>query len=108
MKPVWLSSLGSEKEVDLYIVTLGDEARSWGLSRLPFFRNRGISATMDYMGRSMKAQMKDANRENARYALIVGSNELKENRFTLRNMEESDEKQLTLEEIESILDKATA
>jgi histidyl-tRNA synthetase len=98
-------SLGTEKEVDLYIVTLGDEARSWGLSKLPFFRNRGISATMDYMGRSMKAQMKDANRENARFALIVGSNELKENRFTLRNMAESDEQQLTLDEIEAILIK---
>ena len=98
-------TLGSEKEVDLYIVTLGDEARTWGLSKLPFFRNRGISATMDYMGRSMKAQMKDANRENARFALIVGSNELKENRFTLRNMKESDEKQLSLEEIEIILSK---
>ena len=98
-------NLGSKKEVDLYIVTLGDEARSWGLSKLPFFRKRGISATMDYMGRSMKAQMKDANRENARFALIVGSNELKENRFTLRNMKESDEKQLSLEEIETILIK---
>jgi histidyl-tRNA synthetase len=33
---------------------------------------------MDYMGRSMKAQMKDANRENARFAIIVGDNELRE------------------------------
>ncbi|MEX0823031.1 MAG: histidine--tRNA ligase [Balneolaceae bacterium] len=92
--------LGSEKKVDVYIVTLGDAARKWGLKQLPVFRSKGLSATMDYMGRSMKAQMKDANRENARYTLIVGDNELKEEKFTLRNMAASDEKQLPFGEIE--------
>lgn len=91
--------LGTEKKVDVYIVTLGDEARKWGLSKLPELRNRNISATMDYMGRSMKAQMKDANRENAQYALIVGGNELSEGKFTLRNMKESEEESLSFEEV---------
>ncbi|WP_069129939.1 histidine--tRNA ligase [Rhodohalobacter halophilus] len=92
-------TLGTEKEVDVYVVTLGDEARKWGIKQLPVLRDKGLSATMDYMGRSMKAQMKDANRENARYTLIVGSNELQEGKFTLRNMRESEEVSLTLEEV---------
>lgn len=92
-------SLGDEKSVDVYIVTLGDTARKWGLSKLPELREHNISATMDYMGRSMKAQMKDANRENARFTLIVGENELNEGSFTLRNMKESDESSLTFEAI---------
>jgi len=91
--------LGTAKEVDVYVVTLGDEARKWGLKQLTLLRSNNLSATMDYMGRSMKAQMKDANRENARYTLIVGSNELKEGKFTLRNMKESEEQSLSLEEI---------
>lgn len=91
--------LGSQKEVDVYIVTLGDEARKWGLQKLPVLRENNLSATMDYKGRSMKAQMKDANRENARYAIIVGENELKENRFTFRDMKESDETLLPFDEI---------
>ncbi len=91
--------LGDEKKVDVYIVTLGDEARKWGVSKLPQLRDAGLSATMDYKGRSMKAQMKDANRENAKYALIVGGNELEEGKFTLRNMKESEEKSLSFEEI---------
>ena len=91
--------LGDEKKVDVYIVTLGDEARKWGVSKLPQLRDAGLSATMDYKGRSMKAQMKDANRENAEYALIVGGNELEEGKFTLRNMKESEEKSLSFEEI---------
>jgi histidyl-tRNA synthetase len=91
--------LGDEKSVDVYIVTLGDAARKWGLQQLPKLRDKGISATMDYMGRSMKAQMKDANRENARYAIIVGENELKEGKFTFRDMKESEESSLGFEEI---------
>jgi len=91
--------LGTAKEVDVYVVTLGDEARKWGLKQLPLLRSNNLSATMDYMGRSMKAQMKDANRENARYTLIVGGNELAEGKFTLRNMRESEEQSLSMEEI---------
>ncbi len=85
--------------MDVYIVTLGDEARKWGVTHLPKLRAKGISATMDYKGRSMKAQMKDANRENAHYTIIVGGNELEEGKFTLRNMKESDEESLSFDEI---------
>lgn len=91
--------LGSDKSVDVYIVTLGDAARKWGLSHLPAIRELGASATMDYKGRSMKAQMKDANRENARYAIIVGDHELESDKFTFRDMENSEEESLEFPEI---------
>ncbi len=91
--------LALPKKVDIYIVSLGDNARSWALTALPKFREAGISATMDYLGRSMRAQMKDANRENAVYSIIVGDNELEEGKFTFRNMHESEEESLSLDEI---------
>ena len=91
--------LAQPKSVDIYIVTIGDEARNWALSKLPLLRDTGISATMDYKDRSIKAQMKDADRENASYSIIVGGNELKEGKFTLRNMKESEEQSLSFEEI---------
>ncbi len=91
--------LAGPKQVDVYIVTLGEAARTWALKTLPRLRTKNLSATMDYMGRSMKAQMKDANRENARFAIIVGDNELREGRFTFRDMEASEESALTLDEI---------
>ncbi|MEX2478142.1 MAG: histidine--tRNA ligase [Gracilimonas sp.] len=91
--------LADEKSVDVYFVTLGDAARTFALTHLPKVREAGISATMDYMSRSMKAQMKDANRENARYTIIIGDNELNEGKFTLRNMKESEEFSLTFDEI---------
>src|SRR6056297_2133566 len=91
--------LAEEKSVDVYFVTLGDAARSYAISHLPKLREAGISATMDYMSRSMKAQMKDANRENARYTIIIGDNELKEGKFTLRDMKASEEVALDFDNI---------
>lgn len=91
--------LAGPKKTDIYIVTLGDAARKWALGKLPELREKGLSATMDYQGRSMKAQMKDANRENAEFAIIVGEHELEADAYTLRDMEASEEKQLSFENI---------
>src|SRR5699024_4759934 len=90
-------TLGKPKSVDVYIVTIGENARKWAVEHLPQLRQKGISATMDYIGRSVKAQMKDANRENARYTIIVGDNELKESKFTLRAMHESEEQSFSFD-----------
>jgi histidyl-tRNA synthetase len=91
--------LAEPGSVDVYVVTLGDKAREWGLSALPKLREAGLSATMDYMGRSMKAQMKDANREHARFAIIVGDSELDAGKFTFRDMKASEEESLSFDEI---------
>ncbi|MEX2585548.1 MAG: histidine--tRNA ligase, partial [Balneolaceae bacterium] len=91
--------LGETVTPDLYLVTLGDDAREWAVTALKQIREGGISATTDYSGRSMKAQMKDANRENARYTLLVGSQELKDGAFTLRDMKQSEEEALSLDRI---------
>ena len=92
-------SLSDEKSIDVFMVFLGDEAREWTVATLPSLRDAGISATMDYKGRSMKAQMKEANRQNAHFAIIIGEDELKQGKFTFRNMRESEEQLLSLPEI---------
>ncbi|PAU93037.1 histidine--tRNA ligase [Aliifodinibius salipaludis] len=92
-------NLVEEEMLDVYIVTLGDEARKWGINHLPKLRKAGLSASMDYIGRSIKAQMKDADRENARHVIIVGGNELAEGKFTLRNMKASEEDSYSFDEI---------
>ena len=96
--------LAEEATLDVYIVTLGEQARSWALNHLPKLRNAGLSASMDYIGRSIKSQMKDADRENAQHVIIVGGNELAEGKFTLRNMKESEEDSYSFDEI---LDRLT-
>lgn len=91
--------LTDEVMLDVYIVTLGEKARKWAIKHLPKLRKAGLSASMDYIGRSIKSQMKDADRENARHTIIVGENELNEGRFTLRNMKASEENAYTFDEI---------
>ncbi len=99
-------SFEKEQSADVYIVTRGDEARLWALKQLPLLRSNGLSATMDYAGRSIKAQMKDANREQAKFAIIVGDSELETGQFTLRNMTESTEEAMALDELISKITSA--
>ena len=61
----------------------------------------GLSASMDYTGKSMKAQMKEANRERSRFTLIVGENEISTGTFILRNMTESNEVAISASDIVS-------
>lgn len=73
--------------LDLFLVALGDRAAS-PCGRLAHeLRRSGYKAGMDYSGRSLKAQMKQASRVCARFTLIVGDNELDRQEAILRNME---------------------
>ena len=92
-------SLAKKSALDIYIVSLGEDARNWALSILPELRTHCLSASMDYTGKSMKAQMKEANRELSRFTLIVGENELNTGTFILRNMTESNEVAISASEI---------
>ncbi len=83
--------LGTGHRLDVYVVTRGDDAVAFALSKLPELRKLGLSATMDYSARSIKAQMKEANRESARFSIIVGESELASGQFILRDMDQSTE-----------------
>jgi histidyl-tRNA synthetase len=91
--------LGTQPELDVYIVTRGDDAKKWAFRHLKPLRDAGLSATMDIANRSMKAQMKEADRELARWTLIVGDDELQSEQFTLRNMADSFEEKLPFADI---------
>lgn len=97
--------LGEEENVDIYLVCRGEEAQHWGLKTIGRFREKHISATLDLSGKSMKAQMKDANRKQSNYVLIVAEEELNSNKFTLKNMKTSEEQQLPLDSIIDLLSK---
>lgn len=95
----WTLEESANTAPHVYLVTLGEQAQTWGLSALQTLRSKGIAATTDMQGRSMKAQMKDANRSGARFTLIVGEQELQQERFVLRNMDESSEETLSFDDV---------
>ena len=72
---------------DLYLASASPEARQPLFELAIELRRAGISAELDYTERSLKTQMKDANRLGARWAVLIGEDELNANTVTLRNMD---------------------
>ena len=75
------------------------EERLPGLKLLHDLRQAGIAAQIDYQGRSMKAQMRAANRANARTVLILGENEVAEGVVGVKDMESSTQETVPLAEV---------
>lgn len=98
-----LQSLGLDVPVPpgpaAFIVTLGDAARQAGIKILSDLRGQGVSADIDYTGRSMKAQMRAADRARARYAVILGDNEIAAGVAQLRNLADSEQKSIPLADL---------
>jgi len=82
----------------VFVVTLGEAARLPGLRLLHDLRQAGIPAQADYQGRSMKAQMRAANRAAARLALIVGEEEVAAGVVAVKDMETGQQQTVPLAE----------
>jgi histidyl-tRNA synthetase len=89
----------AERRIDLFIATLGGEAKKLGFKFLADIRARGISADMDYMGRSLKAQMKAADRMKACCVYIIGEDELKKKSAVLKNMKTAEQKEVSFDKL---------
>lgn len=93
-------------EIDLFIAGLGEEAADYSFKLMHELRGQGLRVAMDLDGKSLKSQMKQADRVGARYALIVGSQELADNQAPLRDMESGEQTELNLDSIASFLTDA--
>jgi histidyl-tRNA synthetase len=76
----------------VYLVALTPEARREAFALAHELRGRGVAADLDYMNRSVKGQMKQAGRSGARYAFIIGEQELTDRVVTVRDLVSGDEK----------------
>lgn len=100
-----LDELGSNAKfqdrprMDVFVATLGEAARPAGLKLLYDFRRAGLSADIDYLGRSLKAQMKYAGKQNARYVVIMGEDEVNQGVAGVKNMEDGTQESVPLSQI---------
>ena len=74
-----------------YVITLGDEAWEPGLGVTADLRAAGEVAEIDYRRRSMKAQMRTANNDGYRYAVIIGEDEIQQGTIMLRDMDSGEQ-----------------
>ncbi len=82
----------------LYIATMGDDAKVKAFELLRRVRECGLIAETDVVGRGLRAQMKYADKIGAKYSLVLGDNELNENKAKVKNMETGEQTELALDE----------
>ena len=87
------------RSVDAYVVALGETAQAEGFKLLNSLRQQGLSAAMDFAGRSMKAQMKQANKLGAKFSVILGEDEISEGVVMLRSMEDSSQAKVPMNQV---------
>ena len=80
----------------LYVASLGDAATVEAARIVGRLRKDGIYAECDLVGRSLKAQMKYANKIGAAYTLIIGDSEVESGRAMLRDMQNSTQTEVSL------------
>jgi histidyl-tRNA synthetase len=86
----------SHPVLDLFLVTLGEKAHEKGFVLLQMLRSHGLRVMMDHEGRSMKNQMKQADKQNANFAFILGENELLNREAALKNMRSGEQELVEL------------
>lgn len=87
----------------VYVAYLGDAAKQKALSITGNLRKNGVSTIQSLSDRSMKAQLKQAGKSGALYAIIIGEDELKSNSMVLRDMAQGSQQSLPINEILAIL-----
>ena len=75
-----------EPSIDVYLVRIDNELDSVVSELAGKLRKENLSIDFDYLQRSVKAQMREANKLNAKYVLFIGGDEYKEGLMNLKNM----------------------
>ncbi len=89
-------SFGEKPVTDIYIANIGVAAASKAALLCSRLRDLGISAETDIMNRSLKAQMKYADKIGARFTLVLGDDEVAADKGTVRNMLTGDKTETVL------------
>lgn len=87
----------------LFVAALGKEAESRAFIICNRLRTQGIVTEMDYTGKSLKSQMKRADKLGCRFTLFLGERELAEGKASLRDMRQGTQETLNLEDLPEAL-----
>ena len=85
------------KVPDLFLVAADQDGIEITRKLAFYLRARGFFVEVDHKSRSVKAQMRRANRMGARFTMVLGTNEVQKNHADLKNLESGDVHSLTLE-----------
>jgi histidyl-tRNA synthetase len=83
----------------VFVAYLNDRAKLAAVTLVTDLRNAGVGARIAFGGRSLKAQLKDADRTGCRFALIIGDDELANNTVILRDLAHSEQAPVPRDEL---------
>ena len=83
----------------LYIVGLGDAVRPVVVKLAEDLRQNNIRTNFDSLRRSLKAQMREANKADARYAILIGDQELESGEVELKDLSTGDQEKIALDKL---------
>lgn len=90
-------TLPIEEEIDCYLVSLGEDAKDYTVALVHQLRSAGFSAERDYLDRKIKTQFKAADRLQAKYVAVLGDDELKANKITVKTMATGEQTEIQLD-----------
>jgi histidyl-tRNA synthetase len=82
--------------LDVFFVTLVPEARLLAFRLASVLRAEGLSCNLDYAARSAKGQFKQADRAGARFAVVIGEEELAKKTFSVRDMKTGEQRETSI------------
>jgi len=91
--------LPTPPSMELFIIGLGDAGIKESIKLIHKLRDNNVKCDKDYTGRSLKAQMKYANKMNAKYITVIGENEISNNKIKVKNMENGNEEEIQLNQL---------
>ncbi len=92
------------ENVDLYIVRTDKELETKTFELASFFRVNNFKVEIDYLSRSVKAQMREANKYNSRFVIFLGGDDYTNGEVQLKNMENSEQQTIKLNELNKVLE----
>ena len=88
---------------DLYIGARGEDGKLASFKLANALRTRGIKTEINHMGRSLKAEMKYANKIGAKFTVVLGDDELQTGNAKLKRMSDGEQFEVNLNNIEEIV-----
>jgi len=94
-----------EQAIDVYLIRIDNELESFISELAGKLRKVNLSVDFDYLQRSVKAQMREANKLNAKYVIFVGGDEYKQGLMNLKNMSTGVEEKVALNDFGLLITK---
>lgn len=92
----------NDSVIDLYIAGMGDEAKAEAFKLAHKLRAAGVKTEINHMGRSLKPEMKFANKIGAAFTVVLGESELESKVISLKRMSDGEKFEANLDNIETI------